>query len=156
VGQVTLDAQFPIQRSFGEALVKVDALSLLIVDENQRMRQVLAAFVSDRYRSVTAAAPDEMARLIGSEPFDVMIAPRTQTKSAKDEVYDSSAAECVGASAAIRSGVTGNIYEFTAINQRASSSVCNPFERIMLQVAIESAELSLRQVNRVTEDGAIF
>lgn len=73
------------------------------------MRQLLAAFVSDRYRSVTAAARDEIARIIGLEPFDVMIAPRIRTKSAKDEVYDSSAAECVGTSAAIRSGVTGYI-----------------------------------------------
>ena len=86
----------------------------------------------------------------------MMIAPRTPANFAEDEVYDSSAAECVGTSAAIRSGVTGNIYEFTAINQKASSSVSNPFERIMLQVAIERAELSLRQVKRITEHDAIF
>ena len=39
--------------------MKVKALSLLIVDEDKNMRQLLAAFVSDRYRSVTAAAPEE-------------------------------------------------------------------------------------------------
>ncbi len=136
--------------------MRAETLSLLIVDENQSMRQLLAASVCDRYRSVTAAAPDEIGRLIALESFDVMIAPRIRAKSAEDQVDDSSEAERVRGSAAIRSGVTGNIYEFTALNQKASSSVSNPFDRIMLQVAIERSELSFRQVKRITEHDAIF
>jgi hypothetical protein len=128
--------------------VKAETLSLLIVDMDQSMRQLLAAFVSERYRSVTAVAPDEIGRLIALDSFDVMIAPRIRARSAEDEVDDSSEAECLSGSVAIRSGVTGNIYEFTAINQQASNSVSNSFERIMLQVAIERSELSLSQVNR--------
>jgi hypothetical protein len=120
------------------------------------MRQLLAASLCDRYRSVTAVVPDEIGKQIALESFDVMIAPRIRSKSAENEVDDSSEAEHVKGSAAIRSGVTGNIYEFTAINQNAASSVSNPFERIMLQVAIERSELSLRQVKRITEHDAIF
>lgn len=134
--------------------MKVETLSLLIVDEDQSMRQLLATMVSDRYRSVTVAAPAEVGRLFALESFDVMIAPRIQAKSEDDD--DSSEAEYLRGSAAIRSGVTGNIYEFTAINQKASSLVSDPFERVMLQVAIERSELSLRQVKRITEHDAIF
>jgi len=36
--------------------VKVKELSLLIVDEDQTMRQLLASLVSDRYRAVTAGS----------------------------------------------------------------------------------------------------
>ena len=136
--------------------MKVDALSLLIVDEDQSRRQVLAALVADRYRIVTAAAPAEVGRLFALESFDMMIAPRTLANSDEDEADNSSEAECLRDSAAIRSGVTGKIYQFTALNQKASSSVSNPFERVMLQVAIERSELSLRQVKRITEHDAIF
>ncbi len=40
--------------------MKVKELSLLIVDEDQTLRQLLAAIVSDTYRSVTTAAPEEV------------------------------------------------------------------------------------------------
>ena len=39
-------------------------LSLLIVDEDKTLRQLLAAFVNDRYRSVTAVSPEELRSLI--------------------------------------------------------------------------------------------
>ena len=55
--------------------MKAKELSLLIVDEDKSMRQLLAAFVSDRYTSVTTAAPEEVGSLIALESFDVMIAP---------------------------------------------------------------------------------
>lgn len=58
--------------------MKVKELSLLIIDEDKDMRQVLAAFVSERYRSVTAAAPEEVGSLIALESFDVMITPQNR------------------------------------------------------------------------------
>ena len=61
--------------------MKAKELSLLIVDEDKTMRQLLASIVSDRYRSVTAAAPEEVGSLIVLESFDVMIAPRIGTHS---------------------------------------------------------------------------
>jgi len=51
--------------------------------------------------------------------------------------------------AAIRSGVTGKIYDFRSLNQAASSWVISPFERVLLQVAIENSELLLGQVKRL-------
>jgi DNA-binding NtrC family response regulator len=136
--------------------VKVETLALLIVDDDRNKRQMVAALVSDRYRSVTAAAPDEVGRLIAKESFDVMIARRMRGTAAEDKIDDSNETECVKETAFIRSGVTGNIYEFTAINQNASNTMSNPFERVMLQVAIERAELSLGQIMRITEHDAIF
>ena len=117
---------------------------------------MVAALVSDRYRSVTATAPDEIGRLIAKESFDVMIARRMKGTGAEDKIDDSNETECVKEIGVIRSGVTGNIYEFTAINQNASNTVSNPFERVMLQVAIERAELSLGQIMRITEYDAVF
>jgi hypothetical protein len=40
--------------------------------------------------------------------------------------------------------------------QDASSWVINPFERVLLQVAIESSELSLRKLKRIKENDAVF
>lgn len=136
--------------------MKVKELSLLVVDEDKDMRQLLVAFVSDRYRSVTAAAPEEVGSLVALESFDMMIAHRIRANSPEEEAGDPRVAERVTGVAAIRSGVTDKIYEFRSINQEASSCVTNPFERVMLQVAIERSELSLRQAKRITEHDAIF
>ena len=65
-------------------------------------------------------------------------------------------AERVATVAAITSGLTGKIYELRSINRKASSCVLNPFERVLLEVAIERAELSLRQVKRINEHDAVF
>jgi hypothetical protein len=54
--------------------VKVKELSLLIVSEDKSMRQQLAALVSDRYRSVTAAAPEKLRSLMASKSFDLEMA----------------------------------------------------------------------------------
>lgn len=136
--------------------MKVKELSLLIVDEDQIMRQLLAAFVSDRYRSVTAAAPEEVGSLIVFESFDMMISPRIGINFSAEDAGDSRVGEGVTSVAPIRSGVTGKIYDFRAINQEASSCVINPFERVLLQVAIENSELFLGQVKRLKENDAIF
>lgn len=136
--------------------MKVKELSLLIVDEDKTMRQLLATIVSDRYRSVTTAAPEEVGSLIVVDSFDVMIAPRIGINFSAEDAGDSRVAEGVTSVAAIRSGVTGNTYEFRSINQDASSWVINPFERVLLQVAIENSELFLGQVKRLKENDAIF
>ncbi|MCM3905465.1 MAG: hypothetical protein ND866_27540 [Pyrinomonadaceae bacterium] len=136
--------------------MKVKALSLLIVDKDQTMRQVLASIVSDRYRSVTAAAPEEVGRLLALESFDMMIAPRIRANSPEEEDGDSRAAERATGFAVIRSGVTGKIYEFRSINQEASSCVTSRFERALLQVAIENSEFFLRQIKRIKENDAVF
>jgi hypothetical protein len=54
--------------------VKVKELSLLIVDEDQTLRQLLAAIVSDRYRSVTTAAPEEVGSLLVVESLLLQVA----------------------------------------------------------------------------------
>jgi hypothetical protein len=117
---------------------------------------MLAAFVGDRYRSVTAAAPGDIGRMIVCESFDMMISPRIGINFSAEDAGDSRVAEGVTSVAAIRSGVTGNTYEFRSINQDASSWVINPFERVLLQVAIENSELFLGQVKRLKENDAIF
>jgi len=134
--------------------VKVKELSLLIVDEDQTMRQLLAAIVGDRYRSVTTAAPEEVGSLTVVESFDLMIAPRSGANSSAANAGDS-VAKGVTSVAAIRSAVTGKIYDFKSINQAASSWVMNPFERVLLQVAIENSEFSLRQLKRIEENDIV-
>lgn len=136
--------------------MKVKDLSLLIVDDDQIMRQLLAALVSDRYRSVTAAAPDEVGGLIVSESFDMMISPRFGVDFYTGDAGDSRVGEDVTPVAAIKSGVTGKIYHFRSLNQAASSWVISPFEQVLLQVAIENAESSLRRLKRITEHDANF
>ncbi|HLA10333.1 MAG TPA: hypothetical protein VJ023_07035 [Pyrinomonadaceae bacterium] len=44
--------------------MSVKQLSLLIVDDDDRMRQMMASLLSDRYRSVTAAAFAELGSSI--------------------------------------------------------------------------------------------
>jgi hypothetical protein len=58
--------------------------------------------------------------------------------------------------AAISSGLTGKIYEFRSLNQNASSCVNSPFERVLLEVAIERSELFLGQVQRINKHDAVF
>jgi hypothetical protein len=134
--------------------LKAKDLSLLIIHEDETLRQLLTALVNDRYRSVTAAAPEEPGSLITS--FDMMIAPRSVINSPAEKAGDPGMAERVTTVVAITSGLTGKIYEFTSINQNASSCVINPFERVLLEVAIERSELSLRQVQRISEHDAVF
>ena len=55
--------------------MKVKELSLLIISEDKGLRQQLAALVSDRYRSVTAAAPEQVTSLLASKSFDLVLAP---------------------------------------------------------------------------------
>jgi hypothetical protein len=136
--------------------LKAKDLSLLIVHEDKTLRQLLAALVNDRYRSVTAAAPEQLGNLITLESFDMMIAPRSVINPPAENAGDSGMAERVTTIAAITSGLTGKIYEFRSINQNASSCVINPFERVLLEVAIERSELSLRQVKRISEHDDVF
>jgi DNA-binding NtrC family response regulator len=135
--------------------VKVKELSLLIVDEDQTLRQLLAAIVSDRYRSVTTAAPEEVGSLLVVESFDVMIVPRSGTNSSAGNAGDSLASGVMSV-AAIGSAVTGKIYDFKSINQAASSWAMNPFECVLLQVAIENSEFALRQLKRIEEADIVY
>lgn len=131
-------------------------LSLLIVDEDQIMRQLLAAFLSERYRLVTVAAPQDVRDLMTLESFDVMVAPRIGIILYANDDGASRAAEAPASVAVIRSSVSGNLYEFRSINQEASSCVTNPFERVLLQVAIEKSELFLGKLKRIQENGTVF
>lgn len=130
--------------------MKVKELSLLIISEDQTMRQLLAALVSDRYGSVTAAPPEQVASLMASNSFDLVLEPMLQSTVDLKQTSD------VGAPTELRSGVTGKRYEFRSVNQRGSSCAANPFERVLLEVSIERAEMSINQVKRIVERDAIF
>jgi len=85
-----------------------------------------------------------------------MIAPRIGINLSLNAAGDSRVAEGVTSVAAIRSGATGNTYEFRSLDQDASSWVINPFERVLLQVAIENSKLSLRKLKRIKENEAVL
>ena len=136
--------------------MKAKELSLLIVDDDRIMRQLLASLVSDRYRSVTVTAPQDAGSLMALKSFDVMVAPRIAMNLSADDYYDSRVAGGVTSVAVIRSGVSGNLYEFRSLKQEASSCVTNPFERVLLQVAIEKSELFLGKLKRIKENGTVF
>ena len=107
--------------------MKVKELSLLIVNEDKSMRQQLAALVSDRYRSVTATAPEQARTLMASKSFDLVLAPILEGHVA-EETDDSRQL----AVSALRSGVTGRKYEFRSVNREASGCATNPFERVLM------------------------
>ena len=132
--------------------MKVKELSLLIISEDQTMRQLLAALVSDRYGSVTAASPEQAASLMASNSFDLVLEPVLESDDANDLKQRSDAR----ASTELRSGVTGKRYEFRSFSQKGSSCAANPFERVLLEVAIERAEMSVNKVKRIVERDAIF
>lgn len=132
--------------------MKVKDLSLLIISENQTMRQLLAALVSDRYGSVTAAPPEQAASLMASNSFDLVLGPMLESDDAEDLKQTSDAR----APTELRSGVTGKRYEFRSVNPKGSSCAAHPFERVLLEVAIERAEMSVNQVKRIVERDAIF
>ena len=134
--------------------MKAKELSLLIVDDDQIKRQLLASLVSDRYRSVTVTAPQDAGSLMALKSFDVMVVPRIGMNLSADDDADSRIPGGVTSVAVIRSGVSGNLYEFRSINQKSSSCVTNPFERVLLQVAIEKSELFLEKLKRINENGA--
>ncbi len=99
--------------------MKVKELSLLIISEDKGLRQQLAALVSGRYRSVTAAAPEQVTSLLASKSFDLVLAPILES--------------------------TGG--EETDVPR---------FERVLLEMAIECAEMSVNQVKRIIERDAMF
>ncbi len=84
-----------------------------------------------------------------------MIVPRSGANSSAGNAGDSVASGVMSV-AAIGSAVTGKIYDFKSINQAASSCVMNPFERVLLQVAIENSEFSLRQLKRIEENDIVY
>ena len=134
--------------------MKAKELSLLIVDDDQIKRQLLASLVSDRYRSVTVTAPQDAGSLMALKSFDVIVAPRIGMSLFADDDGDSRIPGGVTSVAVIRSSVSGNLYEFRSINQESSSCVTNPFERVLIQVAIEKSELFLEKLKRINENGA--
>jgi len=134
--------------------VKVKELSLLIINEDEGMRQQLAALVSGRYRSVTAAAPEQVTSLLASKSFDLVLAPILESTGG-EETDVPRRIEGVTVSA-LRPGVTGRKYEFRSVNQEASGCASNPFERVLLEMAIECAEMSVNQVKRIIERDAMF
>ena len=66
-----------------------------MIHEDETLRQLLTALVNDRYRSVTAAAPEELGSLITLESFDMMIAPRSVINSPAEKAGDPGMAERV-------------------------------------------------------------
>jgi len=128
-------------------------LSLLIVDEDDRMRQVLASLLSDRCQSVTTAAFAELGSSIVLESFDMILVPRSESNLSKEAA---GLAETGIAASAIKSGVTGNLYDLRAIKYAASKTVLDPFERVLIQVAIENSDFACRQIERITKRDAIF
>lgn len=106
--------------------MKVKELSLLIVEEDQTIRQLLASIVSDRHRAVTAVAPEDVGSLIMVESFDMMISRRIGLNFSAGDADDSRVGEGVTSVAPARSGVSGQIYDFRAINQGASRCHFSP------------------------------
>jgi hypothetical protein len=92
---------------------------MLIVDQDQLMRQLLAAFLTERYRSVTVTTPQAIGGPIALKSYDVMLAPRSSMHLSANDTNHSKEREGVATVAVIRSGVSGNLYEFRSLNQEA-------------------------------------
>jgi hypothetical protein len=131
--------------------MKVKELSLLIVNEDQSIRQQLAALVFDRYRSVMAAAPEQISSVMASKSFDLVLTPILEGHAAEEADNSSQLAVSV-----LRSGITGRKYQFRSLNPEASGCATNPFERVFLEMAIERAGMSVTQVKRIIEHDAFF
>lgn len=134
--------------------MKAKELSLLIVNKDRSMRQQLAALVNDRYKSVTAAAPEQVTSLMAAESFDLLLAP-ISNGHVPEGTDDPTRAEG-GAASALRSGVSGKAYEFRSVNQAAASCATNPFERVLLEMAIERAEMLVNKIESIVERDASY
>lgn len=88
-----------------------------------------------------------------SKSFDLVLAPIIEGHV--PEEGDSRRAEGITASA-LRSRVTGKTYEFRSVNQEASGCATNPFERVLLEMAIERAEIFVNQVKGIVERDAMY
>jgi hypothetical protein len=136
--------------------VKAKGLSMLIVDQDQLMQQLLAAFLAERYGSVTVTTPQAIRGPIALKSYDVMVAPKSSMHLSADDTNNSKEREGFATVAVIRSGVSGNLYEFRSLKQEASDCVSNPFERVLLQVAIEKSELFLEKLKRFNKNTTLF
>jgi len=91
---------------------------------------------------------------MASKTFDLVLAPILEANLGED-ADNSTQTEGI-AKSVLRSGVTGRKYELRSVNAEASSCAINPFERVLLEVAIERAEMSVNQVKRIIEHNALF
>lgn len=124
--------------------MKPKELSLLVVHRDKATRQLLATYLCETYKCVTAAAPEEVEQLLAQKSFDRMIAPKVVAGSTEEKVGARTSGTLPAVAAVIRSSATGNQYELRLINQDAASSRQIRFELVLLRALIEHAELGFR------------
>jgi DNA-binding response OmpR family regulator len=123
--------------------LKPKELSLLVIHRDKATRQLLATYLCETYECVTAAAPEEVERLLAQKSFDLMLTPKVVADPSEEKEGARTPRTPPAVAAVIRSSATGNQYELRLINH-AASYLPNPFELVLLRALIAHAELGFK------------
>jgi response regulator RpfG family c-di-GMP phosphodiesterase len=113
--------------------------SILIVDDEAALRNLLATFLGDDYTCVTAASPDEAVAELESRCFNLVLSDITMPGTSGLDLCHLLQKMCPDTVVVMVSAMTDIAYAIEAMRQGAFDYVTKPFDLSRLLMAVERA-----------------
>ena len=114
-------------------------VSILIVDDEQTVRELLMKALGPRYMCAAAASADEAIRMVSSASFNLALVDIKMPGASGIELCQVFGKVCPDTVVVMVSGMTDIQYAIESMRQGAFDYVTKPFELAMLTLAVERA-----------------
>jgi len=113
--------------------------SILIVDDEEPIRNLLVRYLSDRFTCATAASADEATTLLSGGYFNLVMTDITMPGASGIELCQFVQRTCPETVVVVVSGMTDINYAVDAMRHGAFDYITKPFDLPQVQLAIERA-----------------
>ncbi len=118
---------------------KKSNFSILIVDDEEPIRKLLTAYLSDDYNCVTASSADEATSLLAGGTFNLVLSDITMPGTSGLELCQYINKACPETVVIMVSGMTDIEYAIEAMRHGAFDYVTKPFDLSQLMMAVDRA-----------------
>src|SRR5438128_2282232 len=114
-----------------------DKSSILIVDDDEPIRRLLATHLGAKYQCTTAAGGKEAAELLSQNSFNLILTDITMPGSSGLDLCRKAQEMCSDAVVVMVSGMSDISYAVEAMRQGAFDYVTKPIDFSQLELAVE-------------------
>jgi len=125
--------------SMSKLMQKRKEISILIVDDEEPIRRLLATYLSDEYHCVTAASADEATELLGKHAYNLVMSDITMPGASGFDLCQLIQQAYPETVIIMVSGMTDIHYAINAIRHGAFDYVTKPFDLAQVLMSVDRA-----------------
>jgi putative two-component system response regulator len=114
-------------------------ISILIVDDEEPVRNILISLLGERYSCISAASAEEAGRIIGFSPFNLVITDIQMPGASGIDLCAQIQRTCPDTVTVVISGQTDIRFAIEAMRQGAFDFITKPFDIQSVLLAVERA-----------------